>query len=49
MINDEPKNSYYFVVKNLSELDFLVWWRGRKEAIINGHNSFENALNDTLN
>ena len=49
MINDEPKNSYYFVVKNLSELDFLVWWRGRKEAIINGDNSFQNARNDALN
>ena len=49
MINDEAKNCYYFVVKNLLELDSLGWLRGRKEAIINGDNNFQKALDDALN
>ena len=49
MINDEAKNCYYFAVKNLSELNSLGWLRGKKETIINDDNSFQNALNDTLN
>ena len=49
MINDEVNNSYYFAVKNLSELDSLGWLRGKKEAIINGDNDFQNALDDALN
>ena len=49
MINDEAKNSYYFTVKNLSELNSLWFLRGKKEAIINHVNSFQNALNETLN
>ena len=49
MINDEAKNCYYFAVKNLSELYSLGWLRSKKEAIINGDNCFQNALNDALN
>ena len=49
MINDEAKNCYYFAVKNLLELDSLAWLRGRKEAIINGDNDFQKALDDALN
>ena len=45
MINDEVNNSYYFAVKSLSELNSLGWLRGKKEAIINYNNSFQNALN----
>ena len=39
----------YFAVKNLSELYCLGWLRSKKEAIINGDNCFQNALNDVLN
>ena len=49
MINDEANNCYYFAVKNLSELNSLGWLRGKKEAIINNNNSFQNAFNDALN
>ena len=49
MINDEANNCYYFDVKNFSELNFLGWLRGKKEALINKDNSFQNSLNDTLN
>ena len=49
MINDENNNSYYFAVKNLSELNSLVWLMGKKEAIINGDNDIQNALDDALN
>ena len=49
MINDEANNYYYFAVKNLSELNSLGWLRGKKEAIINGDNDFQNALDDALN
>ena len=48
-INDENNNSYYFAVKNLSELNSLVWLMGKKEAIINGDNDFQNTLDDALN
>ena len=48
-INDEANNCYYFAVKNLSELNSLGWLRGKKEAIINGDNNFQNALDDPLN
>ena len=41
--------TYYFAVKNLSELFFLGWLRGKKEALINNDNSFQNILNDVLN
>ena len=49
MINDEANNCYYFAVKNLSELNSLGWLRGKKEAIINNNNSFQNAFTDALN
>ena len=49
MINDEANNCYYFAVKNFSELNSLGWLRGKKEAIINNDNSFQNALDDALN
>ena len=49
MINDEANICYYFAVKNLSEINFLGWLRGKKEAIINNDNSFQNALDDALN
>ena len=49
MINDEAKNCHYFAVKYLSELNSLGWLIGKKEAIINDDNSFQNALNDVLN
>ena len=49
MINDEANNCYYFAAKNLSELSSLGWLRGKKKAIINGDNDFQNALNDALN
>ena len=41
--------TYHFAVKNLLELNSLGWLRGKKEAIINGDNDFQNALNDALN
>ena len=49
MINDEAKNCYYFAVKSLLELDSLGWLRGRKEAIVNGDNTFQKSLDDALN
>ena len=49
MISDEANNCYYFAVKNLSELKSLGWLMGKKEAIINGDNGFQNALDDALN
>ena len=49
MINDEANNCHYFAVKSLSELNSLGWLRGKKEAIINGDNDFQNALDDALN
>ena len=49
MINDEANNCYYFAVKNLSELNSSGQLRSKKEAIINGDNNFQNALNDALN
>ena len=49
MINDDGNNCYYFAVKNLSELYSLGWLRSKKEAIINGDNNFQNALDDALN
>ena len=48
-INDEANNCYCFAVKHLSELKSLAWLVAKKEAIINGDNGFENALNDALN
>ena len=49
MISSEANNYYYFAVKNLSELNSSRWLRGKKEAVINGYNDFQNALDDALN
>ena len=50
MINDNETNDcYYFAVKNLSEINSLGWLKGKKEAIINNDNSFQNALDEALN
>ena len=38
MINDEVNKYYYF-----------GWLQGKKEAIINNNNNFQNALDDALN
>ena len=48
IINDETNNCYHFAVKNLSELKSLGWLMGKKEAIINGDNGFQNALDEAL-
>ena len=40
---------YYFAVKNSPELYSLGWLRSKKEAMINGDNDFQNALDDALN
>ena len=44
MINNEVNICYYFAVKFLSKTNFLGWLRGKKEAIINNDNSFQNTL-----
>ena len=49
MINEEVNNSYYFAVKNFSQLNCLQWLRGKKETIISGDNNFQNPLDDALN
>ena len=49
MINDEAEEYHYFAVKNLLELYSLEWLKSKKEAIVNGNNCFQNALNDALN
>ena len=49
MISNKANNYYYFAVKNLSELNSSGLLRGKKEAIINNDNSFQNALDDALN
>ena len=48
MISNKANNYYYFAVKNLSELNSSGLLRGKKEAIINNDNSFQNALYDAL-
>ena len=48
VINDESNKSYFFAVKNLSELNYLGWLRGKKETIIGGDTNFEDALDDAL-
>ena len=49
IINDEVNNYYYFAIKNWQELNSLGWLQGKKEAIINNNNNFQNALDDALN
>ena len=49
MINDDDDEKYYyFGVKGKLELCSSEWLRSKKEAIINGDNCFQNALNDAL-
>ena len=48
MINDNDDEKYYFAVKSKLELYSSEWLRSKKEAIINGDNCFQNALNDSL-
>ena len=50
MINDDDDNEkyYYFAIKSKLELYSSEWLRSKKEAIINGDNCFQNALNDAL-
>ena len=48
MINDDDEKYYYFAVKSKLELCSSEWLRSNKESIINNVNSFQNALNDTL-
>ena len=47
MINDNEKY-FYFAVKSTLELYSSEWLGIKKEAIINGDNCFQNALNDAL-
>ena len=49
MINDKANNCYYFAIKNLSELSSLGCYEVKKEAIINGDNDFQSALDDAFN
>ena len=46
--NDYDDEKYYFAVKSKAELFASEWLRSKKEAIINGGNGFQNALNDAL-
>ena len=48
MINDDAEKNYYFAVKSKLELYPSEWLRNKKEAIINGDNCFQNALNDAV-
>ena len=48
-INDgDYEKYYYFTVKSKLELYSSEWLRNKKEAIIDGDNCFQNALNDAL-
>ena len=47
MINDDAEKYYYFAVKKI-ELYSSEWLKNKKEAIINGDNCFQNALNDAV-
>ena len=47
MVDDNEKQ-YYFAVRSKLELYSSEWLRSKKEAIINGDNCFQNALNDSL-
>ena len=50
MIYDETNNYYYFAIKNLTELNSLVWLQCKKEAKINNNNNnhFQNALDNAF-
>ena len=47
--DDDDEKYYYFAVKSKLELFSSEWLRNKKEAIINGDNCFQNALNEALN
>ena len=49
MNNVDVEKYYYFAVKSKLELYSSEWLRNKKEAVINGDNCFQNALNDALN
>ena len=49
LFNDEADKCHYFAVTNLLELYSSERLRSKKAAIINNDNSFQNALDDTLN
>ena len=49
MVNDDAEKNYYFAVKSKLELYPSEWLRNKKEAMINGDNCFQTALNDALN
>ena len=42
MINDETNNYYCFAIKNLTELNSLVWLQCKKKTIINNNNTNNN-------
>ena len=46
--DDDAEKYYYFAVKSKTELFSPEWLRSKKEAIINGDNCTQNALNDAL-
>ena len=46
--DDDDEKYYYFAVKGKLELCSSEWLRSKKEAIINGDNCYQNALNDAL-
>ena len=46
--DDDAEKYYYFAVKSKTELFSPEWLRSKKEAIINGDNCIQNALNDAL-
>ena len=48
MINDDAEKYYYLAVKSKLELYSPERLRNKKEAITNGDNCFQNALNDEL-
>ena len=48
MITDHDAKYYYFAVKSKLELHSSEWLISKKEAILNGDNCFQNALNDAL-
>ena len=48
MINNEANNCYYFVVKNVADKYFWGWLRSKKEAITNGDDDFQNALDNLI-
>ena len=50
MINDsdDTEKNLQFGITNKTELFSSKWLRSKKEEIINGDNSFQNALNDAL-